>query len=66
VPAGKVENGMISGLDWFPTLLAAAGNPNIGEELKKGKHHHGAAIRKPPQCATSLVRPLRRLTVVAL
>ncbi len=38
VPAGKVENGIISGLDWFPTLLAAAGNPNIAEELKKGKH----------------------------
>ncbi len=26
VPAGKVENGIISGLDWFPTFLAAAGN----------------------------------------
>jgi arylsulfatase A-like enzyme len=37
VPAGKVENGIISGLDWFPTLVAAAGNPNIVEELKKGK-----------------------------
>jgi arylsulfatase A-like enzyme len=37
VPAGKVENGIISGLDWFPTFVAAAGNPNIAEELKKGK-----------------------------
>src|SRR5438093_2022170 len=37
VPAGKVENGIISGLDWFPTFLAAAANPNIAEELKKGK-----------------------------
>src|SRR6476660_5628559 len=37
VPAGKVENGIISVLDWFPTFLAAAGNPNIVEELKKGK-----------------------------
>src|SRR5215467_4919822 len=37
VPAGKVENSIISGLDWFPTLLAAAGNPNIVDELKKGK-----------------------------
>ncbi len=37
VPAGKVENGIISGLDWFPTLVAAAGNPNIVEELMKGK-----------------------------
>ena len=37
VPAGKVENGIISGLDWFPTFLAAAGDPGIGEDLKKGK-----------------------------
>lgn len=37
VPAGKVENGIISGLDWLPTFVAAAGNPNIVEELKKGK-----------------------------
>jgi len=37
VPAGKVENGIISGLDWFPTFVAAAGNPSIKEELLKGK-----------------------------
>jgi arylsulfatase A-like enzyme len=37
VPAGKVENSIVSGLDWFPTFCAAAGNPNIGDELKKGK-----------------------------
>jgi arylsulfatase len=37
VPAGKVENGIMSGLDWFPTFIAAAGNPNIVEEVKKGK-----------------------------
>jgi arylsulfatase A-like enzyme len=37
VPAGKVENGIMSGLDWFPTFVAAAGNPNIVEELTKGK-----------------------------
>src|SRR5271157_4229346 len=37
VPTGKVENGVMSGLDWFPTFLAASGNPNIVEELKKGK-----------------------------
>jgi arylsulfatase A-like enzyme len=41
VPAGKVENGLISGLDWFPTFLAAAGNPNIGTELLKGKELGG-------------------------
>jgi len=37
VPAGKVENGIVSGLDWFPTFVSVAGNPNIIEELKKGK-----------------------------
>ena len=37
VAAGKVENGIISGLDWFPTLVAAAGNPNITAELLSGK-----------------------------
>ena len=37
VPAGKVENGIMSGLDWFPTFVAAAGDPNIVEELKQGK-----------------------------
>ena len=36
VPAGKVENGIFSGLDWFPTLADAAGDPNITEELLKG------------------------------
>ncbi len=36
VPAGKVENGIVSGLDWFPTFLAIAGNPNIKEQLLKG------------------------------
>jgi arylsulfatase len=37
VPEGKVENGIFSGLDWFPTLCAAAGNTKIVEELKQGK-----------------------------
>jgi arylsulfatase len=36
VPEGKVENGIISGLDWFPTLCHAAGNPNITDQLLKG------------------------------
>lgn len=41
VPAGKVENGIFSGLDWFPTLVAAAGDPNIAAELKQGKQIGG-------------------------
>jgi len=36
IKPGSVENGIISGLDWLPTLTAAAGNPNITEQLLKG------------------------------
>ena len=45
VPAGTVENGIISGLDWFPTLVAAAGNPNIKEELLNGKEMLGQTYK---------------------
>jgi arylsulfatase len=45
VPEGKVENGIFSGLDWFPTFVAAAGNPNIGAELKKGKELNGTKYK---------------------
>lgn len=36
IKPGTVENGIFSGLDWFPTLMAAAGNPNITDQLLKG------------------------------
>jgi arylsulfatase len=36
IKAGSVQNGLFSGLDWFPTLVAAAGNPNITAQLLKG------------------------------
>src|SRR5262245_53085817 len=36
IKPGVVENGMFSALDWFPTLLAAAGNEKITDELLKG------------------------------
>jgi arylsulfatase A-like enzyme len=36
IKPGSVENGIFSGLDWLPTLSAAAGNPNITEQLLKG------------------------------
>jgi arylsulfatase len=41
VPAGKIDNSIISGLDWFPTFVAAAGNPNIVAELLAGKEIGG-------------------------
>ena len=38
VPAGKIENGIVSGLDWFPTFAAAAGyDGDIAADLRKGK-----------------------------
>jgi len=45
VQAGKVENGLFSGLDWFPTLTTAAGNPNITKELLKGKNIGGQTFK---------------------
>ncbi|HQT77650.1 MAG TPA: arylsulfatase [Rhodopila sp.] len=36
IKPGTVENGMFSGLDWLPTLAAAAGAPDIREQLLKG------------------------------
>jgi len=45
VQAGKVENGLVSGLDWFPTLTTAAGNPNITKELLKGKNIGGQSFK---------------------
>jgi arylsulfatase len=36
VPADSIQNGIFSGLDWMPTFLAAAGNPNINDQLLKG------------------------------
>ena len=45
VPAESVQNGVFSGLDWFPTFLAAAGNPNIVEQLAKGTTISGTTYK---------------------
>ena len=36
IKAGEVSTQMMSGLDWFPTLLAAAGDTSVKERLLKG------------------------------
>ena len=36
IKAGTVNNDIISHLDWMPTLLAAAGVPDVKEQLLKG------------------------------
>jgi arylsulfatase A-like enzyme len=38
IQAGSVSNEIVSGLDWLPTLLAAAGDPDIKDKLLKGGH----------------------------
>ena len=45
IKAGSVSTGIVSGLDWFPTLLAAAGSPNIKEELLKGTTIGGKSFK---------------------
>jgi arylsulfatase len=36
IKAGQVSNEIVAGLDWFPTLLAAAGDPGVKERLLTG------------------------------
>ena len=40
---------MVSGLDWFPTLLAAAGDPDVKDQLLKGTSLGGNAVQGPPR-----------------
>ena len=41
IPAGSVINGIVSHQDWLPTLLAAAGEPEITEKLLAGHEAGG-------------------------
>lgn len=41
VPAGKVLNGMVSHNDWFVTLTAAAGDPDVAAKLRAGHEMGG-------------------------
>ncbi|RKQ91216.1 arylsulfatase [Solirubrobacter pauli] len=45
VPAGRVLNGIVSHNDWFVTLLAAAGNPDIAEQLRSGAELAGTTYK---------------------
>ena len=36
IKAGSISNGIISGMDWFPTFLAAAGNTDVKKNLLNG------------------------------
>jgi arylsulfatase A-like enzyme len=45
IPAGVVSNEIISHMDWLPTFLAAAGDPDIKDELKAGHEAAGKTFR---------------------
>jgi arylsulfatase A-like enzyme len=45
VKPGTVSNGIMSGLDWFPTLVAAAGNPTVTQDLLKGASLDGKTFK---------------------
>jgi arylsulfatase A-like enzyme len=45
VKAGEVSTQIVSGLDWFPTLLAAAGDTTVKDRLLKGADVAGTTFR---------------------
>ena len=47
IKPGEVSNEMFSGLDWFPTLLAAAGDTTVKDRLLKGATVGGKTLQGP-------------------
>jgi arylsulfatase len=45
IKPNQVINGVMSGMDWLPTFVTAAGNPNIKQELLKGKKMGGKTYK---------------------
>jgi arylsulfatase len=45
IQPGQVTNEMFSGLDWFPTLLAAAGDTDVKDRLLKGTDIGGKTFK---------------------
>jgi arylsulfatase len=45
IKAGTVLNGIVSHQDWLPTLLAAAGEPDVSEKLLKGHDAAGKTFK---------------------
>jgi arylsulfatase A-like enzyme len=45
IKAGEVSNEIVSGLDWFPTLLAAAGDTDVKDRLLKGADIGGKTFK---------------------
>jgi len=45
IKPGQISNEIISQQDWLPTLLAAAGDENVKEDLKKGRRVNGRDVK---------------------
>ena len=45
IPAGVVSNEIISHLDWLPTFVSAAGEPNVKEKLLDGYEAAGKSFK---------------------
>ena len=45
IKAGSISNEIIAHLDWVPTLMAAAGDTDIKEKLKKGHEANGKKFK---------------------
>ncbi|MPY72872.1 MAG: sulfatase-like hydrolase/transferase [Alphaproteobacteria bacterium] len=45
VEPGSVSNQIVSHMDWMPTLLAAAGDPDVKEKLLKGHKANGKTFK---------------------
>ena len=45
IKPGSVSNDIVSGLDWFPTLMAAAGDPDIKGKLLQGHQAGGKTFK---------------------
>jgi arylsulfatase A-like enzyme len=45
IMTGEISNEIVSGLDWLPTLLAAAGDPDVKDKLLKGYNAAGKTFK---------------------
>ena len=45
IPAGTISNEIVASNDWVPTIMAAVGEPDIAEKLKKGHTADGKEFK---------------------
>ena len=49
IPAGAVSNEIVSHLDWLPTFVSAAGDPDVKEKLLTGHEAAGKTFTRAPR-----------------